>query len=93
MSDHNKANELVPVPRFECHSYCRCGSSAGHFEKKNDGVWVRYDDLKPICDALREISEGRGPFSTDQLTFATSVIEAMKQTARDALAALKEVQP
>jgi hypothetical protein len=36
--------------------------------------------------ALQTISEGRGPFSIDQLTFASNVIDTMKQTAREALA-------
>ena len=39
--------------------------------------------------ALKEISEGRGPFSCDQLTFATNTIEAMKEKALEAIALAK----
>lgn len=42
-------------------------------------------EVERLRAALEEISEGRGPFSSDQLTFATDTIEAMKELARAAL--------
>jgi hypothetical protein len=38
------------VPRWKCTSYCLCPSSrnTGHFERDDDGVWVRYDDIKHL---------------------------------------------
>jgi hypothetical protein len=52
------------------------------------GRWVAdlYSEVSRLRAALEIIQEGRGPFSMDQLTFATNVIEAMKETARAALA-------
>jgi hypothetical protein len=44
------------------------------------------NEIERLRTALTEISEGRGPFSRDQLTFATNTIESMKQIAIDALA-------
>lgn len=38
-----------------------------------------------LREALEKIEEGRGPFSTDQLRFATDTIESMKSIARAAL--------
>lgn len=53
-------------------------------EPSKDGPWCRY--VQMLVAALETISEGRGPFSTDQLTFATNVIEDMRRIAREALA-------
>lgn len=52
----------------------------------HDGVMALKAENERLRAALTEISEGRGPFSRDQLTFATNTIESMKQIALDALA-------
>lgn len=46
-------------------------------------------EVRRLRAALEEISEGRGPFSRDQLTFCSNTVEAMKALA---LAALNPVQ-
>ena len=46
--------------------------------------------LARCAEALKEIAEGAGAFSRDPLTHAANCIEAMKTTARAALAAAKE---
>ena len=51
------------------------------------------EDCKPnweikaekLADALRIISNGAGPFSSDPLTHASNTIEEMKRLAREAL--------
>lgn len=54
------------------------------FNGPNGVRWYMAENDR-LRTALQTIAEGRGPFSTDQLTFATSVIETMKQTANEAL--------
>ncbi len=39
-----------------------------------------------LCDALREIAQGRGAFSLDHFTHANNAIENMKRIANEALA-------
>jgi hypothetical protein len=51
------------------------------------------NEIERLLAALTEISEGRGPFSQDQLTFATNTIESMKQLALDALTNEDEKPP
>lgn len=43
------------------------------------------DRIAYLEAALREIAQGRGAFSRDQLTFAANVIRESKQIAQDAL--------
>jgi hypothetical protein len=43
-------------------------------------------------EALEEIVEGKGPFSTDPLTHAANCIEAMQEQARAALAELRRYE-
>lgn len=52
-----------------------------------EGMWFNAmaDWMERAHTALTEIAEGRGPFSNDQLTFATNTIECMKEKARAAL--------
>jgi NADH:ubiquinone oxidoreductase subunit E len=42
-----------------------------------------------LVAALKEIQEGRGPFSRDHLQHATNTIESMKEIAATALAAVE----
>ena len=43
--------------------------------------------------ALQEITKGQGPFSRDQLVFASNTIEAMKAIARAAIAQVESEEP
>jgi len=45
--------------------------------------------IERAVEALEEIVEGKGPFSTDPLTHAANCIEAMQEIARAALAELR----
>lgn len=53
----------------------------------SDKIKVTDDQLKIqiMADALREISEGAGPFSMDPLTHAGNCIDSMKERAVEAL--------
>lgn len=60
MTDAKSSN---PVSRWKCESYCLCGSRTGHFERRDDGVWVHYDDIKPLQDEIERLQrelDGRG---------------------------------
>ncbi len=48
------------------------------------------EHIEQMRKALEHIAAGRGPFSVDQLTFASNVIETMKTTAQKALAGTYE---
>ena len=50
----------------------------------------RAEAYPALVAALLEISKGEGPYSRDPLTHASNTIEAMKQLAQDALAALQQ---
>jgi len=59
-------------------------------ESKVEAERDKWRALAVIAEnALRKISEGRGPFSRDQLTFATNVIEESKSLANEALAKME----
>jgi hypothetical protein len=56
-----KTSEAAPsvfdhqVSRWKCVSYCRCtpivdGQEHGHFERTDDGVWVRHDDIRHLLE-------------------------------------------
>lgn len=40
------------VNRWKCESYCLCGSRYGHFERRDDGVWMRAEDVLPVIERL-----------------------------------------
>lgn len=63
-------------------SLCDLVASARDMRAKVTALEAERDRMR---EALKEIAEGRGTFSRDQLTFATSVIEEAKATARAAL--------
>jgi hypothetical protein len=48
--------------------------------------------IERTLEALEEIVEGRGPFSTDPLTHAANCIEAMQEQARAAIAELRRYE-
>lgn len=50
-------------------------------------VSVPRETAEKMAEALKEITKGAGPFSLDPLTHAENTIEAMKETAREALSA------
>jgi len=54
-------------------------------QAEKDGKTVETDTVKMLDAALREITEGKGAFSQDQLTHASNTIRDMKQIAQDAL--------
>lgn len=58
---------------------CRCADHAWERIKKLESKTEMYRK------ALEQIQEGRGPFSNDQLEFASNTIEAMKELAMEAL--------
>ncbi len=47
---------------------------------------IRANASADMLEALREIALGRGPFKIDPMAHAESVIETMKQVAKDAIA-------
>ena len=57
----------------------------GIAEAQMNADWKR---VRPLIEALEEISLGKGPFSRDQLTHAENCVEAMKGLAVKALAQL-----
>ena len=44
----------VELPRWRCESYCLCGSRKGHFERREDGEWVKYEDAMAEVHRLQE---------------------------------------
>ncbi len=75
------------LPRFTCESYCRCGSRQGHFEKQDNGVWVRHTDVLKTLDGC-PIVVGRG--SIEMSGLAWQLRAANRATNQDlrAIAAL-----
>jgi len=43
----------MTIQRWECTSYCLCGSRKGHFEKSDEGVWVLYESAQAQIAQLR----------------------------------------
>lgn len=38
----------MTLQRWKCTSYCLCGSRKGHFEKSDEGVWVRSESAQTL---------------------------------------------
>ena len=69
----------------------QCTINLADFDGKMRGCWeweisALRAEVERLRDALRSITECNGAFSRDQLTHAENTIEAMKNTAIDALA-------